>query len=282
LPHDEWMDSKQGRILHTDRHNRSVARNTGAAVALGSYLHFLDDDDWILPGAFHHLYEKSKNHEAGWIYGGFQLVNNAGELLHQFQPVETGNCFIQMIASEWIPLQASWINSQAFFGVGGFASLNSLGGGAEDIDLSRLVARLYNFARTSGTVAVIRYGDESSTTDYSNLVNQNRQSREKSLDAPGAFHRMMKSAGASAVRQNYWYGRVAYFYLVSIPWNFRRKRFMKAASRFIFVLLSFALSIHRIFLLEFWRGALLPHHNLVRTTLAGMDSQLYSKTAWRR
>ena len=281
LAHEDWMDSKQVRVLHTDRHNRSVARNTGAAVALGRYLHFLDDDDWVLPGSFQSLSETIIDNQVGWTHGGFQLVNNAGELLHQFQPIETGNCFIQMVASEWIPLQASWIDSRAFFAVGGFASLNSLEGGSEDIDLSRMVARLYSFARTSETVAVIRYGDEGSTTDYTNLVKQNRQSREKSLDATGAFRRMRESAQASAVRTDYWHGRVAYFHLASIPWNLRRRLFMKALSRLMFSVLAFVLSAHRLFSLEFWRGIILPHHNLVRTTLSGMDSRLYSKTKWQ-
>ena len=40
LPHQAWMDSKHVSLLHTNRLNRSVARNTGAAVARGKYLHF--------------------------------------------------------------------------------------------------------------------------------------------------------------------------------------------------------------------------------------------------
>ena len=51
LPDADWQHSDHVRVLHTNRRERSVARNTGAAIAEGRYLHFLDDDDWLLPGA---------------------------------------------------------------------------------------------------------------------------------------------------------------------------------------------------------------------------------------
>lgn len=282
LAEEAWMRSQRIKILHTNRHNRSVARNTGAAVARGRYLHFLDDDDWILPGAFHHLWQHANSCQAGWVYGSFQLVDNQGELIKEIHPSETGNCFIQMIASEWIPLQASWIDSQAFFTVGGFASLASLEGGYEDIDLSRLVAGLFDFARAPGTIAVIRTGDTGSTTDYNNLVRQNRRSREKSLDAPGTFTRLRASAQAACENAGYWHGRIAYYYLVSIPWNLKQKRPLKAASRMAYALATFATAGIRIISPKFWRGVSQPHHNLVRVSLQDSEARLYHQTVWKR
>jgi glycosyltransferase involved in cell wall biosynthesis len=278
----EWMNSPQVRILQTQRHNRSVARNTGAAIARGKYLHFLDDDDWMLPGAFQNLWKQSNVDPAGWIHGGFLLVNNEGEPLKEFQPREEGNCFIQMIASEWIPLQSSWIDAKAFFLVGGFAPLNSLEGGYEDIDLARLVAKHYDFARVPDTVAAIRYGDTGSTTDYNNLVRQNRRSREKSLSAQGAFQRLRSSAQANGSLSKYWQGQVVYTYLVSVAWNLKQKSFLKAASRLMFSLLALFLSVPNLFSPEFWHGALLPHHNRVRVALSDVEHRLYTKTVWER
>lgn len=278
---EDWMHSQHITILHTDRHNRSVARNTGAAVARGKYLHFLDDDDWMLPGAFWSLSDRAINSPAGWIYGGFQLVHHSGENLRRILPTVTGNSFIQMIAAEWIPLQASWIDANAFFLVGGFAPLNSLDGGYEDIDLSRLIARLYNFDRVTKTVAVIRFGDEGSTTDYGNSFNQNWISKEKNLDAADAFQIMMRSAKTSPYRKQYWQGKIAYYYLGSILWNLKRKRIMKALSRLTFALLTFGYSLPYLFSSEFWKGAINPHSNLVRTAMIALDKKIYSKTIWR-
>jgi glycosyltransferase involved in cell wall biosynthesis len=278
----EWMRSPQVRILHTQRHNRSVARNTGAAIAKGKYLHFLDDDDWMLPEAFQKLWKQSNVDPAGWIHGGFLLVNNEGEPLKEFQPREDGNCFIQMIASEWIPLQSSWIDAKAFFLVGGFAPLSSLEGGYEDIDLARLIAKHYDFARVADIIAAIRYGDTGSTTDYNNLVRQNRRSREKSLSAPDAFQRMWSSAQAESPLSKYWQGRVVYTYWVSLAWNLKQKRLLKAISRLIFSLFALSLSIPILYSSEFWHGALLPHHNRVRVALRDVEHNLYTKTVWER
>jgi glycosyltransferase involved in cell wall biosynthesis len=279
----KWMESPQVKILHTNRQNRSVARNTGAAIAQGKYFHFLDDDDWILPDAFQYLLEQAENAgQAGWIYGGFRLVNDAGEMLKEIRPEEKGNCFIQMISSEWIPIQASWINSKAFFEVGGFAPLDSLDGGFEDIDLSRLVASYYDFRRCEEIVAVIRYGDTSSTTDYNNLVKQNRRSREKNLELSGAFSRMKTSARDTKNLSIYWRGKIIYYYLVSLVWNLKQKYFLDAASRLTFAFWALVTYIPHWVKLEFWRGILTPHHNLVRKSLAGMDRKIYTKTLWER
>lgn len=283
LPDADWMTSPRVTVLHTNRHNRSVARNSGAAVARGRYLHFLDDDDWMLPGAFQRLREAAaQSGQAGWVYGGFRLTNNEGEALRDFCPPEAGNCLIQMVASEWIPLQASWIDSRAFFRVGGFASLESLGGGYEDIDLSRMIALHFDFARTNTPVAVIRYGDKGSTTDYNNLVKQNRLSREKVLDAPGAFSRMQAAAKADKSRSSYWQGKIIYYYLVSAFWNLKNKRIFTGLSRLMFAGLAFARSIFRVFSPAYWRGAFLPHHNAVRTALRDIEGSLYTTTVWKQ
>ncbi len=47
LPDADWQHSDRVTLVTNYRHERSVARNTGAAMAAGRYLHFLDDDDWM-------------------------------------------------------------------------------------------------------------------------------------------------------------------------------------------------------------------------------------------
>lgn len=282
LPEEEWQRSAQVRVIHTNRHNRSVARNAGAAIAKGRYLHFLDDDDWMLPGAFESLWKLANTSQAGWLYGAFRLVNNQGKMIMEIFPEEIGNCFIQLVAWEWLPLQASMIESKAFFSVGGFASLHSLLGGFEDINLSRQIARYYEMARTSMVVTSIRAGDEGSTTNYNDMFRQNRQSREKALNMPGAFARMRAAARVSPSRSSYWYGRIVYYYLGSMRWNLQHKRLFSAASRGAYAIAAFAVAGRHIPSASFWRGLLKPHFPLmwIKIQEAGID--LYANTTWRQ
>src|SRR5215211_5878577 len=61
-----WQKSERVRLVNTNKRERSVARNTGAAMARGKYLHFLDDDDWLVPDAYQHLCELSQSSPAKW------------------------------------------------------------------------------------------------------------------------------------------------------------------------------------------------------------------------
>ena len=79
LPAADWQERDNIRIISTNRRNRSIARNTGAAVARGQYFHFLDDDDWMLPGAFQAFWETAQQSSAGWIHGAFTLGDNNGK-----------------------------------------------------------------------------------------------------------------------------------------------------------------------------------------------------------
>jgi glycosyltransferase involved in cell wall biosynthesis len=271
LPDSDWQHSEKVQIIHTNRHNRSVARNTGAAIAKGKYFHFLDDDDWMAPDAFNRFWNLSKNSDAAWIYGSFTVVNNASEVVTTIKPRDTGNCFVQALASEWLPLQASLISSKAFFKIGGFASLNSLLGGYEDIDLFRQIARYYEIAGMVHVVVNIRAGDRQSTTDYANMLNQNRRSRERALDMPGAFNRLCTSARGNKDNAAYWHGRIVYYYLASLKLNLHNKCVFTTASRGIYALAGLISARQCIFMPGFWRGIVKPHYNQVRLTIDNLD-----------
>jgi glycosyltransferase involved in cell wall biosynthesis len=259
LPEEAWQRSDRVQVIQTNRRERSVARNAGAAIAKGRYLHFLDDDDWMLPEAFKSFSDLSKDSQAGWLYGGYRLVDSAGKLLEECHPNESGNCLIRFMAGEWQPIQASFIDSRAFFAVGGFASLSSLLGGDEDVDLARQITLRYDIAGISQPVATIRVGLEGSTTNYSNLQEQSRQSREKALSAPGALARLRKSAQARKADCSYWYGRVLWVYLGSVLWNLQHKRLFTAASRMVYTLSSLGLAGRHLWSPRFWSGATRPH-----------------------
>jgi len=202
LPEADWQKSERVRIIHTNQRRLSVARNTGAAIANGKFLHFLDDDDWLLPDAlenFWGLAQRAK--DAVWLYGGADLVNETGQLLGEVNLGMSGNCFTQAMAGSWIPAQASLIQTEMFFAVGGF---NPSFGPTEETELCRRVALQGNLAHTSATVAGILRGNSwQSTVNYENAIDYNRLSREIALSKPGAFAHMHASANNS-----FWYGRI--------------------------------------------------------------------------
>lgn len=282
LPLDEWQADSRVQLIQTNHRNRSIARNTGAAAAKGKYLHFLDDDDWMLPNAFEHLWVLTRQFpKAAWVYGGVRLVDNDGGLLVEVAPDFRGNCLNQVMAFEWIPLQASLIRSDAFFAGGGFVDLRFLAGGCEDIHLERMIAYTHDFVHTPDTVAVVRMGEQGSSTQWTSLFNQNRQSREYILDYPGAFSRMRDSARTNPSGA-YWHGRMIYYYIASIKWNLQRKRVFKALSRSSYAIAGFFISGANIFVPGFWLGLTRPHLNLVGFSLQRLNARLYDTSKWNQ
>jgi glycosyltransferase involved in cell wall biosynthesis len=256
LPPADWQQSSQVRLITTDQRERSIARNSGAAAANGRFLHFLDDDDWLEPGALHHLQQLASQSDAAWLYGGSQLRDRQGQPLIQLHHQLQGVCFLQTMAGEWVPLQASLIRSECFFQVGGF---NPLLSGPEDIDLLRRVALRHEIAGTEAVVANILFGEMGSTTDYDRHPEQSRLAREQILDEPGVFARMRHSSCWHNKDAPAWRGRVARIYFTSSLWNLRRRRFWSALSRAAWGLAAFAQAGLHLFSGAFWRAFSHPY-----------------------
>jgi glycosyltransferase involved in cell wall biosynthesis len=249
----EWHDSPRVRIFHTNNCERSFARNSGAAVAQGVYLAFLDDDDWILPGALNAFWNlAAQKPQAVWLSGGIRIVDERGKALGEINSGLTGNRFSQIMGGAWAPLQASIIRSQAFFGVGGFDPLIC---GTEDEDLCRRIASRGDFANTPDVVACLYRGRTWSTsTNYQRAPEDTKYSRDLILSQPNAFQRLRSSLDSS-----YWAGRVLRVYLSTLVWNLRRKRFFLAVSRWVHSLAFVALSSKYVFSLGFWAGLRADH-----------------------
>jgi glycosyltransferase involved in cell wall biosynthesis len=239
----EWQFSDHVRIINTNHRERSVARNTGAAIAYGKYLNFLDDDDILLPGALNAFWSLNLVSEADWLLGGWRTVNNEGKLVDEFTPPLQGNIFALLVAGEGLPFQTSLLKTEIFFKASAFDPRII---STEDRDLGRRIALIGEIAYTSTITAEIRIGQQGSTTNWGILAENDRWGREKALSAPNAFRRLHLSASS-----NYWRGRVSRAYVASWAWNIKHKNWLIALSRF---LAGISFSGVSAFSQDYWKG----------------------------
>jgi len=253
-----WQTSPHTRIIRTHRLERSVARNTGAALSRGKYLHFLDDDDWLFPGGLVDLVEQVNTSTAEWLYGGTQLVDSQGNPLISIHQNIRGNCFIQAMAGEWIPLGSSLIKSQAFFDAGGFNSHLRV---TEDVDLCRRIALIGNFDCVPGLISCITMDRHGSSTPWHLHSQQSRTAREAILGRRNVFAHLRSSIQASEWGRKFWCGRSVRLYLTSMVWNLDQRRLFTSLSRAIFTLACLASSGTALGSLDFWQAVFHPYRS---------------------
>lgn len=253
LPEASWQHEHRVKIIHTNRRERSFARNSGAAIARGNYLVFLDDDDWFLPGALNNFHQLANQHpQAVWLYGGIHVIDEAGTCLAELNSGWEGNCFAQIMGGAWAPIQSSLMQTATFFQLGGF---NPAICGTEDEDLCRRYAGCGEFANTPAALACLFRGRSWDTsTNYLRAPADTRLSRDLLLAEKGSFQRLMASA-----RSSYWKGRICHSYLSTASWNLKRKRFFSALSRGLFGLATMIRSGKDVFRKDFWDG-IQDHH----------------------
>lgn len=248
LQPQEWQMSPCVQVITTQRRRQVTARNAGAAIAKGQYLLFLDDDDWLLPGALSYFWSQAKVHpEAGCLFGSFELVDDDGCVLSRHDLCANGNVAVQLITGRWIQLASVMVRRDVFFAAGGLSPLFRI---SEELDLFGRIAVCEDFAGTDTVVAHIHRGTSWQTSvDYSDVYEYNRLARDRALSMPCALQRLRQSAGASC----YWHGRVVRVYGVAALWNLRRRKSITTAlSRGLFGFWSFSAAWRCMFSEDFW------------------------------
>ncbi len=243
-----WQESPRVRIIHTQARERAVARNTGAAIARGTYLHFMDDDDWLLPGALQLAWERSATAgDAVCLTGRAQVVDGTDQVWGELDFALDGNCAARLLAGAYLLIGSYFVRTDAFFAAGGF---DRSFGGSEDVHLPIRLALAGDFAQIPAPiVAILRGLNWSTSTDYSQAVEENRLIRDAALDLPGAFGRLRASAHSP-----YWKGRLVHAYGSSCLLNWRYRRPFKFLSRSLFAGAAVLTSGTALANGTFWRG----------------------------
>ncbi len=203
-----WMDDPRVRVLNTFRTERCVARNTGAALSQGQWLFFLDDDDFLLPGAFSSMLQAAQSSDAVLVYGGYEIHNERLGLSDTLQPQVPADVFPLLFVGEVLPPQATWLRREAFFQAGCFDPTFPT---AEDVDLIRRVAFLGTSTGTTHVGATVRVEHQTTTTQWARQNEFTHAGLEKNLCRGETLPRLL----AGTAGQPYWRGRCAREYLAA-------------------------------------------------------------------
>ena len=251
LPGHDWIKSPQIAIVNTNRCDRSVVCNAGAALGTGKYLKILQDDDYLLPGGLRALIDVAESTQASLVYGAFKRVDDGGTLMSVQMPEVSGNLFAHAIAGDNFHLSVSLLRRDRFFEVGGFDPLIVA---SEDLDLLVKLTHRGEIAYTEHVVGGIRVGPHGNTsTQWTKKIAECRMIRERGLELRGAFRRIVRSIGPDMTLA----GRCCRAYGISALLNLRAANLCTAVRR---LAPAAALAARHAAHPAFWRGLGMRSH----------------------
>lgn len=212
-----WMTDPRVRIINTGGVERSVARNQGAAKSGGTWLHFLDDDDYLLPGALASLLDVATQASgAAIVYGGYEIHSVASGKRHIVLPHLAEDAFPAFFADEMLPIGASWFGREAFWAAGAFDPALVQG---EDVDLHRRLALQGRAMGTDAVVAALRIDHPRTSLTHTRV---NRELWRRGLEKCMAMPQTLERIQATTEHTPYWRGRCTRKYAASLVHNLSR------------------------------------------------------------
>jgi GT2 family glycosyltransferase len=219
-----WQKDPRVALYQTGGLERCVARNTGAALARYPFLHFLDDDDFMLPGAYAAFGEAATRADAeeGVVcWTADSLLRRGGEE-SVIAARLSGNVTAVFVGGEGIQLAFCLIRRAAFWSVGGFDPASPL---FEDWDLMIRLSLAGPFAPIPMTVSVVHADQPTSTTKWERWTESASHYHHKNLS---------KREVTRAVRSTtdlYWRGRAVRSYLSALKHLLRQGTVLRSAAR---------------------------------------------------
>lgn len=92
------------RVIHQKNAGGGAAKNTGLRSATGTYLSFVDSDDYLEPGAYRHMLNLMEQHNADVVRCSFRNVfrtRSEDNFYEAGTSVETGTDFLRRFATDW-------------------------------------------------------------------------------------------------------------------------------------------------------------------------------------
>lgn len=251
MPPAEWQQSPRVQVITTNQAGRAFGSNLGAALARGTYIHFLHDDDYLMPGAIKALLEVADSGDYVWVYGGLSRLDNDGNHISDDIPDVQGNIITVLLAGDCVHLCVSIIRRDDFMAVGGFDPLIRI---VDDKALEWKLALRGKFGRTSKIVAGVRVGAVGSTNDWSKVRQELRWVREQAMNTRGIGRHIARSMP----EDHFAHGRLARAYIFSGGLNLLEGHPIIAIARFWS---AFRILMRRPMSIEFYRGVMFNIHH---------------------
>lgn len=247
----DWQRDPRVLVVDTNRTERSVARNTGAALSRGEFLHFLDDDDILLPGAYKCLVHRAQDSDAVCTCGGYEAWDPENGTLSTVTALGEGRMFAPLVAGNGIPLGSCLVRREAFFASGGFDPGFVV---MEDLELLQRIALLGGFARVNNVVARFRVGAHAiSTTDGGKGGEACRRQRENAFGMASCRNDLQSSL--REWKAPHCRGRLVRYYLGSSSRHVKRFAVLTGLQRAVAAL---GLSGPGLMQPGFWKGFVGP------------------------